>query len=259
MKKKKPLQVTRTGLPGEELVTVESRPGVVQAFVLIKPVEAVAAVILFAGGPGRIGLSERNGQATIHRDTNFLVRSRWLFAEHGFAVVVVDSPTDRQGKRGMLGGFRNTADHVADIDATIAYLTTTIRLPVWLVGTSRGTESAAYVGIHGSRKIDGLVLTSSIVKSDGDGTSLTDLALAQISAPVLLVAHNDDQCYLTPRSGVEPIARALVNSTDVGIRYFDGGDRPISGPCEPLCQHGFLGIEHDVVAEIARFISSSRK
>ncbi len=259
MKKKKPLQGTRTGLPGEELVTVESRPGVVQAFLLIKPVEAVATVILFAGGPGRIGLSERNGQVTIHRDTNFLVRSRWLFAEHGFAVVVVDSPTDRQGKRGMLGGFRNTADHVADIDATIAYLTKTVELPVWLVGTSRGTESVTYAGIHSSRKLDGLVLTSSIVTSDGDGTSLTELALDQISAPVLLVAHNDDQCYLTPPSGAERIARALVNSTDVEIRYFDGGDRPISGPCEPLCQHGFLGIEHDVVAEIARFISSSRK
>ena len=259
MSKKIPPQGNPTGLSREELVTVESRPGVAQAFLLIKPIEAVATVVLFAGGPGRIGLSERNGQVTIHRDINFLVRSRWLFADHGFVVVVMESPTDRQGKRGMLGGFRNTADHVADIDATIAYLTTTIEMPVWLVGTSRGTESAAYIGIHSSRKIDGLIFTSSIVKSDGDGTALTDLALDQISAPVLLVAHNDDQCYLTPPSGVEPIARALVNSTDVGIRYFDGGDRPLSGPCEPLCQHGFLGIERDVVAEIARFISSGRR
>ncbi|MCH7957758.1 MAG: hypothetical protein IIB63_09415, partial [Proteobacteria bacterium] len=41
----------------EQLVTLETRAGVTQKFILITPEKPVAAVILFAGGKGNLNLS----------------------------------------------------------------------------------------------------------------------------------------------------------------------------------------------------------
>ncbi len=244
----------------EQLVTLETRAGVTQKFILITPQKPVAAVILFAGGKGNLDLSGAAGQTAIGwGKNNFLVRTRADFAAHGFAVSVVDGPSDRKGRRGMRGGFRNSAEHVTDIDAVTAHLKKTVRVPVWLIGTSRGTESAAYVAIHAKENVAGLVLTSSMSEDNSDGRPVTDLALDRIRVPALVVAHEDDECWATPPDGAERIANGLVNAPKVAVKMFSGGDEPRSKPCKPLAAHGFLGIEQDVVAAIAAFITSASR
>lgn len=190
---------------------------------------------------------------------NFLVRTRHDFAAHGFAVAVVDAPSDRKERIGMLGGFRNSAEHVTDIDAVTTHLKKTVGVPVWLVGTSRGTESAAYVAIHAKEKVAGLVLTSSMTEDNSKGRPVTDLALDRIRVPALVVAHEDDECRVTPPDGAERIAKGLVNAPKVAVKMFSGGDPPRSKPCKALSAHGFLGIEQDVVAAIAAFITSASR
>ena len=54
------------------------------------------------------------------------------------------------------------------------------------------------------------------------------------------------------------IKEGLVNSKKVEIRYFTGGKTPLSDPCEALSEHGFYGIEEQVVSAIADFIKSKR-
>ncbi len=186
----------------ERLVTLETRAGVTQKFILITPEKAVAAVILFAGGKGDLDLSGASGRPVLGwGKNNFPVRTRADFAAHGFAVAVVDAPSDRKERIGMRGGFRNSAEHVTDIDAVTAHLKKTVRAPVWLIGTSRGTESAAYVAIHAQEKVAGLVLTSSMTEDNSGGRPVTDLALDRIRVPALVVAHDDDQCRMTPPDG----------------------------------------------------------
>ena len=76
----------------EKILTIPSRPGVTESFVLIRPAEApVASVILFMGGRGALGLSRG---PLGPRNTNFLVRTRQRFAERGLLVAVVDVPSD---------------------------------------------------------------------------------------------------------------------------------------------------------------------
>jgi hypothetical protein len=58
----------------------------------------------------------------------------------------------------MLKGFRNSQKHVQDIEAVISYIRSINDKPIWLVGTSRGTESAAYAAVHLNNKIDGALL-----------------------------------------------------------------------------------------------------
>src|SRR5262245_17495735 len=66
------------------LVSIATPRGAKQAFILIKPEKPVASVILFAGGPGALGL--QSATAMKWGTGNFLVRTRDKFAAHGFMV-----------------------------------------------------------------------------------------------------------------------------------------------------------------------------
>jgi pimeloyl-ACP methyl ester carboxylesterase len=241
----------------EEMIELQTRPGVRQRFILIKPAHSVATVILFAGGDGNLKLSSRSGTPVIGRlENNFLVRSRHLFAEHGFTVAVIDSPSDAPD--GMLYGLRTSQEHVIDIEHVIDYLKKQAKKPVWLIGTSRGTESAAYIAVNSGRSIDGLVLTSSITEDTAKGTSVTSMELHKIIVPTLIVAHRNDNCRVTPPEGTREIFKLLTRSPKKEILFFEGGDKPISAnPCRALSYHGFLGIEKEVVSAIAGWIKTS--
>ena len=244
------------GALAETLVTLDTRPGVSQSFLLLESPRPSANVILFAGGHGALGLKGEIDAPTISWGKhNFLVRTRSDFMQHGFTVAVVDAPSDRQSSDGMFDGFRNSAEHVRDIDAVIAYLRRRNHQPVWLVGTSRGTESAAYVMIHSAQTPAGLVLTSSMTEDNAKGTPVVDMQLGRIRQPVLLVSHKDDGCWVTLPSGNETIRKLLIHSMHVEVKYVEGGDEPISGPCQARSAHGYLGIEQNVVNEIADFIT----
>ncbi len=104
----------------ESLVKVESRPGVAQKFILIKPDKPIAAVILFAGGHGGLRLSSLFGEPAMQWGSkNFLVRTRKLFANHGFMVAVIDAPTDRKKMNAI---WRMSQKHAKDILSVIRTL-----------------------------------------------------------------------------------------------------------------------------------------
>jgi len=126
----------------------------------------IASVILFVGAHGRLALSPRGigwGEG------NFLVRNRERFCREGFLVAVMDAPSDRpQG----LWNFRTSVAHAEDIKYVIAELRKMFDIPVWLIGTSMGTVSAAnFAARLKEGGPDGLVLTSTITKDVGDTES----------------------------------------------------------------------------------------
>lgn len=249
-----------------KLVKLETRPGVTQKFILIKPENPVASVILFAGGSGNLRLGSAFGKPTVSsRSKNFLVRTRKDFAKQGLIVAVIDSPPD---KRKMNWKWRISKEHARDIYGVINYLENQANIPVWLVGTSMGTFSAAKGAIYGPnrRKVVGLVLTSSTTRSSKkwkwaqkNPNGMVDMNLYKIRATTLIVSHKDDQCDLTPASDAPKLKEALVNAAKVEVMYFTGGKRPKSGPCAPLSAHGFYGIEDEVVTAIADFIKANSK
>ncbi len=236
------------------IVTFDTRIGVTQQILIESPDNPKANLILFAGGKGKIKLDIGGYK----NNNNFLVRSRQLFIDKGLAIILIDAPSDKQGKLGMLKGFRNSQKHVQDIEAVIEYTRTSNNKPIWLVGTSRGTESAAYAAIHLNDKIDGVVLTSSISRTDNKGTSVTDLALDKITVPVLAIHHKEDKCKATIPKVIKSIKSKAYNSSRVKTKLFSGGDEPISkNPCQARTYHGYLGIEEDVVNFMYDFISEN--
>jgi dienelactone hydrolase len=238
----------------QRVIDIPTRPEVSQRFIYLEPKNPKAAVILFAGGHGGLEISP-NGNFGWGKG-NFLVRSRQLFAEHDLSVVIVDAPSDRQ-RQAFTGGFRQTPEHVADIKAVIAWVRQQKNLPVWLIGTSRGTQSAAFIATQLSVSAggpDGLVLTSTML-SDNKERAVPEMPLEKITIPVLVIHHEQDGCKHCPFSAIAGLMRKIDNAPKKELISFKGGESR-GDPCEAFAYHGYNGLEKEVVGKIADWIQS---
>lgn len=231
----------------DHLVRIETRPGVTVPFYYMNRPGAGASVVLLTGGRGGIGMKQG-----VPTSNNFLVRSRDLFEANGFNVAVVGLPSDHQD---LDAAFRVTPEHVQDLKRVVAWLRQDAPVPVWVVGTSMGTVSAAALAsAAGTDMIGGIVLTSSVTR-DKPG-ALLEQRLDLIRIPVLLVHHDSDQCRICPPGDVPEIVKRLKNAPVKKAVYVSGGSEPTGPPCEPLHRHGFPGLEKDVVLLISNWIKN---
>ena len=236
----------------QQVVDLPTRTGVTQRLLVLEPAVPPKAVLLnFAGGHGGLQIGPSGSMAW--GEGNFVVRTRKLLAEQGLVVAVVDAPSDKQSPP-YLSGNRQTPEHVADIRAAIAWARQKYQLPVWLVGTSRGTQSVAYLAteLQGTEGPDGIVLTSSIA-TDPKGRSVNAMALEKIRIPVLLVHHEQDGCSLCAFADAQAIVPKLVNAPRKQLLSFSGGISR-GDPCEAFAHHGYNGIEAEVVRQIGAWI-----
>lgn len=235
----------------QQVVDIGTRPGITQRMLVLAPAQPKAAVILLAGGHGGLQLGADGtpgwGQG------NFLVRARQLFADQGFFVVVPDAPSDRQSPP-YLSGFRQQPEHAADIAETIAWTRRQAAVPVWLVGTSRGTQSAAYAATTLSTPAgpDGLVLSSTIL-TDNKSRPVPAMPLGALAMPVLVVHHEQDGCKLCAYSDMPRLMDALPPAPRTQLLTFRGGINR-GDPCNAQAYHGYNGLDAEVVAQTAKWI-----
>jgi hypothetical protein len=237
----------------QQVVDIPTRPGVTQRMIVLKVDNPKAAVVLFAGGHGGLQISPTG--SLNWGEGNFVVRSRQMFAAHGLMVVVVDAPSDRQSPP-YLGGFRQKPEHVADIKAVIAWLKHQINIPVWLVGTSRGTQSAAFIATQiapSEGGPDGVVLTSTIL-TDKRSRPVPKMPLGRIQVPTLIVHHKQDGCAHCKYEDLPQLMNKLTAVPRKELLTFEGG-RTKGDPCQAMAYHGFNGIEQEVVTKIAEWIT----
>jgi pimeloyl-ACP methyl ester carboxylesterase len=169
--------------------------------------------------------------------------------DRGIATAVLDAPSDQP--KGMTDDFRLGPRHAADVAAVVTDLKT--RFPgirVFLVGTSRGSVSAAPVAVRLGDTVAGTVLTSSMFRatnpqSSEPGPGLSRFDFSSIKVPALIVHHRDDGC------GVTPYVDAYHLGKKVPLITVKGGRRPESEPCQPMSAHGFFGKEVETIDAIA--------
>jgi hypothetical protein len=238
----------------QEMITLSTRPNVTQSYFLTSvPKNLQAVVILFAGSGGLIQLRTESGKVRFNQG-NFLVRSRAEFVKRGVIAAIVDAPSDQQGGWGMSDEFRLGDQHSTDISAVIEDLEKRFPgAPLFLVGTSRGTISAASAGARLGQRITGVVLTSSMFRQTGrkskePGPGLSKFDFATINIPLLFVHHVSDQCESTQYSDAARLAEKYPL-----ISVF-GGSPPQSGPCDAFSQHGYLGKESETVEQIVNWM-----
>jgi pimeloyl-ACP methyl ester carboxylesterase len=243
------LSVVASLAPAQEIVTLATRADATQSYLLVAPKEAPqAAAVLFPGGAGNIRLRTEDGEIKFGPN-NFLVRTRTLFASREIAAAVVDAPSDQAG--GMTDEFRTGDRHLADIRGVIADLRKRYPgKPVFLVGTSRGTLSAAYAARALGKDVAGTVLTSAVYTNSGKrpGPVLGGFNFGALGAPLLIVHHREDGCRVTPYS------EALRLADKYPLISVTGGKPPESEPCEALSAHGFLGKEEETVEAIVNWM-----
>ena len=220
---------------------------------MFQPDKPVAAVILLPGGKGIIKL----GPDGPEKEGNFLVRTRYQFAENDLTTIVMDAPSDLQERKKGLKGKRLTDENLTDIKAIVEYVRKQANIPVWLVGTSRGTISASYIASREPNLVNGIVLTSTVSNSGRKGAdSVMDVALEKITVPVLLVHHKQDNCNVSPASGIKKIVAKLSNAKLVETREFGGGKEKQGKECAGFSYHGYFKIEDEVVRYISDWIKS---
>jgi pimeloyl-ACP methyl ester carboxylesterase len=246
-------------VPGQTVIDLPTRPGVTTRYLALAPARPKAAVLLFTGGAGVAKIPDDPGSGYA-RNGNFLVRTREYFRARDLFVGVIDVPSDH---RDGYGAFRATAEHAEDVAAVIADMRKRAPgVPVWVIGTSKGTISAANVAarLPKGKGADGVVLTSTITRPGGrqsgpGGTqTVFDFDLASVTIPALVVGHRQDGCFATPFVDAESLRGKFTQAPRTGLLAFSGGLPPKSTDCEALAAHGYFGIEREVVDAIADWI-----
>jgi hypothetical protein len=228
-------------------------PGGSERTLLLSPGQPKATLILFPGGDGLVRLGP---DGSIGAGGNFLVRSRIHWVEQGYAVLLPDVPADSSS----LMGRRQGDSYAGAVAALVNYARQVNKAPVWLIGTSQGTNAAVNGASHMTHgEIAGVVLTSSLTRP-GKAADLKetvfDANLAAIDVPVLIVSHSDDSCILSPPGDDGRIQAALIASPHVETMMISGGKPAASAACEAQSPHGFYGVEIDAIQRMGAWIAA---
>lgn len=225
------------------------------------PTAAPAMVfVLLPGGTGLVDLDAQGCPRALRG--NSLIRAIPNFVAGGVVTALVDAPADWRGQHG-LSTFRIESGHAAALGLAIGALRETYRVPVWVVGTSRGAISAANAAsrLTGSAAADGVVLTSPVsAGSRGNlpfvSQDVFQLPLSRIAIPLFVLGHAGDGCGRSPPANVPRIADAASASPRKRALVLTGGPgAPANDPqaCEGRSPHGFVDQEDEMAAMILRF------
>jgi hypothetical protein len=224
--------------------------GVLRALVEA-PATPRAGLVLFVGDDGCLGITERGEISRLQE--NFLVRSVNLFVRQGVVTLLLDMPGGMASE-----SYRTSEDQARNAALAVAYIRSKWHVPVVLMGTSRGSISAADAAARLERgNADALVLSSTVTqKSKKHQGTVYDVKLARIAMPVLLLHNTQDACKVSPYSGVQALAKTFKASPRVDVRALtqaDGG----TDACRGMSAHGFLGVEQQAVADVCAWIGAN--
>ncbi len=231
----------------ENLVSVETRDGIKISYWWMPKQNAKATVLLLSGGEG--GMGYKDGQP---RSGNFLIRSRDFFYQNDLNVVILGNPTD---KPRLDHPWRVSAQHAQDALAVIENVKRKSNVPLWLVGTSNGTISATALGIALQERVQGLVLTASVLTWKIP-QAVPRQDVGKISVPVLFYHHKDDSCAGTMAYELPGTVDRFISVRQKKTWITTGGENAKGDPCEAFHWHGFVGMEKQAVDDISNWILS---
>jgi len=213
--------------------------------------EARASVILMVNPTGRLGLDATGTILSFYG--NFLIRSSDIFLRNGLNVMMPDVapafPT------GVTQADRLGATHAAELQGFINAAINRWGKPVWVVGTGTGSTSAVTAGgfqpaLAGLR---GVVMTSTVPPGAPALAATFNLYASRITLPALVAWHQNDQCTLSPPASSAALFAAIPAIGKASVP-FQGGHSVADNPCDDFSEHGYAGIEEEVVETIAKFI-----
>jgi len=187
---------------------------------------------------------------------NFLIRSRRFLADERMLTLVVDCNT-RLGDY-CSPAYQASRQRYSDVQALIDAVKKdhpSVK-EVWLLGTSMGTISSAFMALHGAGYYAGVVHTASITDFVGRRpyTELEGFDYAKIPIPQLFVHHAEDPCVVTSYISAKKISQKF----GLPLVTVEGGSGFTGEPCAARTQHGFQGREPAVMKFIAEAIRQKK-
>ena len=184
------------------------------------------AVILMPGGLGRLAMPNADGPVGIKLNDNFLIRSRRLFVDSQF-VAASTGATTAPGKITAI---------ITDLESRYG------KLKVYVIGTSRSTESTMALTKPLDGQVAGFIHTSSV-------NAIASLDTRGLKSRHLIVAHNRDVCRATRPSNSQSSSKTYGTE----LIMMDGG-KSVDDDCEAWAYHGYNGIEKETVDKIKAWI-----
>ncbi|HUB96097.1 MAG TPA: hypothetical protein VL993_09280 [Stellaceae bacterium] len=223
-------------------IDIPTQPGITVPILYDPVTNPTANVILFVGGDGKL-----SDQAQ-----TFLLRVRYRFVEAGMSVAVPGTPSDHPGGFGPF--FRTWMAHVDDVAAIVDFLKSKARVPVWVVGNSNGTISAANAAATlGPMAIAGVILTSAVWLD-----ALKNVPVEKIAVPVLVLQDAADICPVSkpplsqqnmPRFTSAPVKKLIV---------LRGPGTP-APPCGLKSGHDFYETDEEAAGLMIDWIESNER
>ena len=217
---------------------------------------ARASVVLMTGGNGLLSL-DADGNI-INSTGNFLIRSADLFLRHGLNVMMADTAPAHPA--GIGPAFRLSAAHAAELQGFINAALNRWGAPVWVVGTSNGSISTVTAaGFQPALSgLSGVILTSTVTALAPANQPTGTLYASRITVPALVVWEQDDHCTFSPPAGSAALFAAIPSSRK-DSHVFAHAHSVATDPCGAFSEHGYAGIEEQVVDHIAKFIRGEHR
>ena len=213
--------------------------------------------VLLPGYPSVVRPEVEEGVMVRSRLTgNFLIRARRFLADEQIATLVVDCPSDS----GSECSSRYQASRQREEDVSRLITTVKARYPsleaVWLIGTSMGTISSAFMPTYRPQAYAGAIHTAGITDpyARGSYSELARFDYAKVGVPQFFVHHVNDPCALTPYWA----ARQLSDRYSVPLVSVSGGSEFRGRPCDAFTEHGFRGMEKAVMQSVAGIVRTGR-
>lgn len=187
---------------------------------------------------------------------NFLIRARRFIVDTDIATLIIDCKPTTTGI--CSSSYQSSIERHQDVSKLILEIKKNYPSikEVWLIGTSMGTISSSFMPTYDANFYTGAIHTASITEPFKKGSygELGNFNYKKVSIPQFFIHHKDDPCDKTTYSGAEKISKEfnLPLITAVGGSNF-------SGPaCEAGNQHGFKGIEKNVMSSIQEIIRTKK-
>lgn len=241
----------------EELLEVQIDGGVQRAVLSRRAgaAEVTKLVVLLPGYPSVVRPEMGNGvMMSSPLLGNFLIRARRNLVTDQTMTLLVDCHSQIGDTcTPEYQGSRERYKHVkAVIDAAKAQLPGVKQ--VYLMSTSAGSISSAFIALYGQSEFAGVIHTASIdptaVKSY---TQLYNFDYAAIKIPQAFVHHVEDPCSITQYAYI----RAVAEKYKVPLISVSGGSDFRGQACMAFTQHGFRNKEATVMRHILKMLSTS--
>lgn len=216
----------------------------------MRPDSPKATIVWATGGNGAINLMQDGNGDNPNFYYNIPYRTRQLFVDRGYSVVLVDVAY-ADLTNGIDLAFRASPTHLSEWRAVLAHVRARDDVPVWLIGFSAGSISAANMAVNLPESEPwGLVFLNAGTNSTP--VTVFDFPLETIRRPVLVASHAEDPCPYTPPHLAAQVLDRLTSATAKRHIIFTGGQgdqRPIE--CDSLGHHGLGGQDAEFVEAVA--------